>query len=251
MILEVPFYTQEGNHILNDCGETSLRMVIKYTQNIDLTVAQIEEALHTHNQQESINQLVQVSIDLGVPFTRHIGNIDFVKSKINERKPCICLMRYKRMPSELRAPNYKKYEGGHFITVIGYGDMIDYFDPLYKNETKLSISFHAFEYAWWGNDMIYPLEGKPVPIEPDLPDLPINEALDMNKDEYAAAIVWSNVLSEEVDKYRDTGIAAPFFRKSTGLITAYNKEGLKGNIAIPAMEVFYLMGGEDGKWTNY
>ena len=161
MILNVPFYSQVGQGFYNACGEIGLKSVIEYLTKKTYNINEIENAIGRHGKQDSAEQLQRGAGKLGVKFTRQTySNVSDIKKKIDEGKPCICLVDYWRMPNVLKAPGYQNYASGHFIVAIGYGNKIEYYDPLYVEAKRLSINSSALDYAWHQNDMIFPVKGR-------------------------------------------------------------------------------------------
>ena len=161
--MNIPYVSQVGNGIYNDCGEACVAMIYEYYQDKPITISEVENILHRYGKLDTCGQIASMLTKLGVPSSYIAGISQGQLSDILTTKPIISLVSYADMP--IRNKEDKRYTGGHFIVLTDMGtDVIIYNDPLFKGQggKDLKMSYDEWRIASVGRQIIAPKESKKI-----------------------------------------------------------------------------------------
>lgn len=133
--LEVPWIGQntarsDDDYSLSDCGAACVAMIANYKGRA-CSVDDVSRQTGKPKNYISLSfaDLMTAAATFGVVLKHYAGaTIDDFAADIDAGKPAIVLVNYRSLPATNRSD--AKYNGGHYILVVGYGsDSIVYHDP--------------------------------------------------------------------------------------------------------------------------
>jgi len=229
--MNVPYVSQTGNSISNDCGEACVSMVGRY-QGKDTTIEQVQDAMRRWNQADSLSNLRKAADYLGIK-TKQFTYIalDPLASAIGTEHPAICLVNYGKIPPYAKTSSY---DGGHFIVVHEIDNWVWYHDPLYK--ANVQITRKEFTNAFKNSALVDDYT-KPAP--------PIIEELEMSPEEFTEATCKAEGARLTAERIW-AGLKPIQFWKYKKKATVYVGRPKDKGTPVPNVNTFYSLGGEWG-----
>jgi len=149
--LDVPYRSQYGNKIYNDCGEANVSMIIQYATGRNLSIHEIEVAMGREGKLDTPTNLVQaLGKAAGIAaVVESRSNLPRLQTLISKGTPVIALVDYGDMPD--RNKTDKVFADGHYILIVGFeGNTVVYHDPLHPGVKgrNMRMSISDLQYAW-------------------------------------------------------------------------------------------------------
>jgi len=168
-MLNVPYQSQVGNNILNDCGEAS-GVMVGGAFGKNFTISDMQNAMKRYGVTDILSNLRDGLNHFGVPTSvNNFLMLPFLTEAVLKGKPCICLINYGHVPPYAKID--QTYKGGHFVVVIWVDDKVHYHDPLGRSDQ--TVTHEEWNYCYLNQALV-----------PD--ESIITEVLDMDAAEYRA-----------------------------------------------------------------
>ncbi len=154
-ILNVPYVGQVGsgaNEHYNDCGAACVGMIIKFAGLEFTSVDAIYNEINPVNDSYlSVGGLIGVLLSRGIDCDWDAGVSTDKLVALVQKAPCIALIKY----GDLEAIRPNKFDGSHFVVVIGGDDENIYIhDPLNSPTSgeNVCVTRALWDDAWTGLD---------------------------------------------------------------------------------------------------
>lgn len=138
MKLDIPFTTQQGNAIRNDCGPACLSMLT------GATIMQVITAVsHPPGRMMHVSDIIDALAAYRLP-RQHTTALtaELLRESLAQGFPVIALVNYGALPDDLKATDY---DDNHFVIVSGF--TVDAFlvhDPLWPGESGAWVEWPEF-----------------------------------------------------------------------------------------------------------
>ena len=156
VILPIPYKSQEdsdANRSRNDCGPTSLAMILNgFDVNVTTNAVHIRTGANT-TEFVSIYQLMRASESYGITFTYFSGaGRQYLFDMLDQGRPIIALIHYGYFVSvDYGVSTQSFFTGPHFLVVSGYDDKYVYVhDPLWWGSRR-----DEGKYKRWTHDQFF------------------------------------------------------------------------------------------------
>jgi hypothetical protein len=144
--LAVPYSSQwdpDASKSNNDCGATSVRMILNYYGESKLTTDNVQEKTGAGGGLVTIEQLQNAISQLGYTSEFYTNQtLQNIKNFIDKDLPVIALVHY----GSLNSTQDKSFKGGHFFVVCGYRDDNSLYvnDPNFKGDIRTQGDHHVY-----------------------------------------------------------------------------------------------------------
>lgn len=165
MILDVPYQSQVGNNIYNDCGESCCVMLGAYYGKT-FTISEAQDAMERYGMCDTLSQLRDCMNHFNIPcYVNNYLPLPNLTECIREGKPVICLINYGKVPRYAKLD--QTYTGGHFVLVIGVDGSVHYHDPLGRADQTVT---HEEWNSFYLNQALVP----EITLEDEMTDEQVN-----------------------------------------------------------------------------